>query len=737
MTRSHAFEPNEHGCGFESRRLLVLCLLMAGLVSGASSAQPQPPPQPPPAQPPPQQAPPAQPPTNPDQSTNPQQPTFRAGISFVRVDVIVTDRDGKQVSDLTQADFDVTEDGKPQTIETFKMVQLGGELKPGAEPPRPIRNSFDEESEAARDDVRIFAIFLDDYHVRLGSSMSVRDPLINFVTTQLGSADLVGLMYPLTPLVDVRMTRDRDSVGRALKTFEGRKYDYRPRNEFEDRYALYPASTVEQIRNQVSLSALKALVMHLGGLREGRKAVILVSEGYTSLLPPQLRDPIASMPGFGNPNRGNPMAGQGSGLEDRAQFTANLDLQMELREVYDAANRTNTTIYALDPRGLAASEFDISQNVGLQQDQQALNTSLDSLRTIADQTDGRAIVNRNDLTGGLRQVIRDSSAYYLIGYNSTQAPSDGKFHKIDVRLKAQNRRGLQVRARKGYWALTAEETARATAPRKPGPPAAVERALSSITETRRRFIQSWLGTSKGEDGKTRVTFVWEPTPAVPGQRRDEPARVAIIAAGAEGRAYFRGKVPDVDVVAGGSADGGSLGAAHNAASPAGVAGTRQPNHVTFDAQPGRMELRLQIEGKGGVLDSDVLEVVVPDFSGPETHLSTPRVMRARNAVEFRALSTSADPAPTAGREFRRTDRLLIRLAAYGPGTTVPPVTAKLLNRGGQSMSDLPVTAHSGSSSTHQIDLPLASLPAGEFIIEIKAKSDAGEAAELVPIRISG
>jgi VWFA-related protein len=715
----------------ESRRLLGLCLLLAGLLTAPSGAQQQPPPQPPPTQPPPP-PPPEQPPAN------PQQPIFRAGINFVRVDVIVTDRDGKQVSDLTQADFDVSEDGKPQTIETFKMVQLGGELKSGAEPPRPIRNSFDEESEAARDDVRIFAIFLDDYHVRLGSSMGVRDPLINFVTTQLGSVDLVGLMYPLTPLVDVRMTRDRDSVGRALKTFEGRKYDYRPRNEFEDRYALYPASTVEQIRNQVSLSALKALVTHLGGLREGRKAIILVSEGYTSLLPPQLRDPIASMPGLGNPNRGNPMAGQGSGLEDRARFTADLDLQTELREVYDAANRTNTTIYALDPRGLAASEFDISQNVGLQQDQQALNTSLDSLRTLAEQTDGRAIVNRNDLTGGLRQVIRDSSAYYLIGYNSTQARSDGKFHKIEVRLKTtQNRRGLQVRARKGYWALTAEETARATAPPKAGPPPAVERALSSITETRRRLIQTWLGTSKGEDGRTRVTFVWEPTPAVPGQRRDEPARVSIIAAGAEGRAYFRGKVPDVDVAAGGSGDGGAVGGTASGASSAAAATTREPNHVTFDAQPGRMELRLQIEGKGGVLDSDVQEVVVPDFSGPETHLSTPRVMRARNAVEFRTLSTSADPAPTAGREFRRTERLLVRFAAYGPGGNVPPVTAKLLNRGGRSMSDLPVTAHTGASTSHQIDLPLASLPPGEFLIEIKAKSDAGEATELIPIRIAG
>ena len=76
---------------------------------------------------------------------------------------------------------------------------------------------------------------------------------------------------------------------------------------------------------------------------------------------------------------------------------------------------------------------------------------MDTLRALAEKTDGRAIVNRNDLDVGMKQIMRDSSAYYLIGYNSSQAPTDGKFHEIKVRVK---RPGVQVRARKGYWALT-------------------------------------------------------------------------------------------------------------------------------------------------------------------------------------------------------------------------------------------------------------------------------------------
>ena len=127
---------------------------------------------------------------------------------------------------------------------------------------------------------------------------------------------------------------------------------------------------------------------------------------------------------------------------------------------------------------------------------------------LADETDGRAIVNRNDLAAGMRQIIRDSSAYYLVGYNSKKAPNDGRFHKIRVRVK---RSGVEVRHRKGYWALTPEETARAIAPPKPIVPKDVDNALGALQTTPRgQYISSWVGLSRGTNGKTKVTFVWEP-----------------------------------------------------------------------------------------------------------------------------------------------------------------------------------------------------------------------------------
>ena len=103
-------------------------------------------------------------------------------------------------------------------------------------------------------------------------------------------------------------------------------------------------------------------------------------------------------------------------------------MNKRLREVFDIANRNNTSIYAVDPRGLAAFEYDINQGVSLTTDRKMLGESIDTLRVLADNTDGRAIVNRNDLASGMKQIMRDASGYYLLGYTSQSAPTDGKFH---------------------------------------------------------------------------------------------------------------------------------------------------------------------------------------------------------------------------------------------------------------------------------------------------------------------
>jgi VWFA-related protein len=654
-----------------------------------------------------------------------QQPTFRAGINFVRVDVIVSDGKGQPVTDLTLADFEVLEDGKPQKIEQFRLVRVDGNLPPDSPRPREIRNRIDEEIELSKDDVRLFVLFFDDYHVRLGNSLAVKEPLIRWVQTQLRPNDVVGIMYPLTPLDGISFTRNTASVVSAIERFEGRKFDYRPRNQLEEQYARAPTEVVEQIRNQVVMTALRGLATRLGGLREGRKAIIYVSEGLTVLLPPQMRNMDASQGRMGNPGGGiaplSPMAGENNPREQTAAVFAEADLYSQLRDVFTTANRNNAAIYTLDPRGLTPFEYGIDEGVGPRQDASALRLTQDTLRSIADETDGRAIVNRNDLAPGLAQIVRDSSFYYLLGYNSTQAPQDGKFHPIQVRVK---RRGTDVRARKGYWALTADDVKKAdiVTPETPKP---IQQALASISTSVQagKYVRTWLGTSRGEAGKTRVTLIWEPIPASAAgalRNQPQPGRLSVIAAGANGDLVFRGRVPDAAIA--------STGPPSTPAAPAATA----PQRLEFDAPPGALELRLSVEGvgAGGVLDSEIRNITIPDLTAPDAAISTPRVHRARTALDFRTIAADAAAVPAIARDFSRSERLLIRFDVYGNGTP----TALLMNRNGQKMADIPV-APASVGGTHQIDMSLAAIASGEYLIEVTVKGATGEVKELIPLRV--
>ena len=669
--------------------------------------------------------------------------TFRAGINFVTVDAYVSDSKGQPATDLKQSDFEVLEDNKPQKIEAFRFIKVDGNPKPGEPPPQEIRNRDDEEREAARDDTRVFVIFLDDYHTRLGSSLAVRQPLTQFIENQLRPLDLVAVMYPLTPVTDIDFTRNHQRIINAIQHFEGRKYKYEPRNLFEEQYQRAPTEVVEEIRNQVVMTALRGLSVRLGSIRDGRKSILYVSEGLQSMLPPQLRSADASQGKIGNPQAFNPLAGENDPREQTAQAFSQADLYSQLKDVFIAATRNNTAIYTVDPRGLATNEFDIDENVGPQQDQNMLTASTNTLRSIAEETDGRAIVGRNDLAKGLQQALQDSTAYYLIGYTSAQAPIDGKFHQIKVQLSAAARkRGLQVRARRGYWAATPEDVKKAEKATGPGVPDAAKpvlQALSSIaTQVQAgKYVRTWLGTARGENGKTKVTLVWEPLPQPPGggARRDPtPGRMSVIAATEKGDLVYRGRTPDTAQLASANPQATGASAALPAATTA--ATTPVPQALTFEAAPGKLELRMTVEGAGGgVLDQEIRNITIPDLTAARPAISTPRVYAARTPREFQAIAANAAAVPPANREFSRIMRLLIRFDSYGPGNEVPVPTAALLNNNGQKFTDVPVTAAT-AGGTHQIDMSLATIPPGEYVIEITVKGATGDTAkELVAFRV--
>jgi hypothetical protein len=158
--------------------------------------------------------------------------------------------------------------------------------------------------------------------------------------------------------------------------------------------------------------------------------------------------------------------------------------------------------------------------------------------------------------------------------------------------------------------------------------------------------------------------------------------------------------------------------------------------AVFDAPPGRLRLQMKIEdGKLQQLDTDVRDISLRDWRSAVA-IGTPEVLRSRNALEFRALDANPDATPVASREFSRTERLIIRFPTYAPSGDQQTITAKLLGRTGQLMRELPVQTSATTDGRHRIDLVLAALAPGEYMIELGAKGQAGEAKDRFAFRVT-
>ena len=388
----------------------------------------------------------------------PEQPIFRAGTDLVRVDVTVMQRGDEPVADLRIADFEVTEDDVPQTIETLKFLNVDGTRQSDLNEPLEIRSKEHAMLEAAREDVRLFGIFLDDYHIskRPEITLPLREALTKFINL-LGPNDLVALMDPLTTLYDLKYTRNKSELLARIRNFEGRYGETFPVKSVIEEAQLSQRNWME-LRSGVTLSALKALATQMGGLRDGRKSILFFSQG----------------PG-GSPGSPN---------------------DQWMREIDEAANRGNVTSHVIDPRPLGSVGFG-GDTV---------------MRRLAADTGGRAIVNTNNPIEQLQGVLADASAYYLLGYAPTRHTNDGKFHEIKVRVK--NRRGVRVSARHGYWAASEKElTAAAEAAATPVN-VGLTTALSALSDSvNTRAVAIWTGLAKADATRTRVTFTWEANPA--------------------------------------------------------------------------------------------------------------------------------------------------------------------------------------------------------------------------------
>ena len=388
-----------------------------------------------------------------------QKPTFRVTVDLVTNDVIARDSRGQFVADLTKDDFDLFEDGVPQQIASLVLVHGGRvsnlALPPPAAPPEgiilpPVRPSNDASG-------RIFILFIDDLHLDFKNTARVRDLLKKIKGTLIHQGDMFGIVSSGTSSIAIDLTYDLKRIDEALKKVMGgalKPTDIIQGPEGQE------GPTEVRYRAHVAFSSAADLLDSLSKVHNRRKALIYVSNGYDFNPFEKSRSGQAEF--FENRfgTQSNTSSASSSGETGETQQTgadntdpsrsgarfADADLVRELADLTRAANRANATIYTIDPRGLVGMP-DLDDNVDPVEFQEYLSNSINSLRVLAEQTGGIAVVNQNDFDKALKRIDAETSDYYMIGYYSTNPDPLKRTRQIDVKVK---RKDVDVWARKSY-----------------------------------------------------------------------------------------------------------------------------------------------------------------------------------------------------------------------------------------------------------------------------------------------
>ena len=390
----------------------------------------------------------------------PQRPTFTVRIDAVNMDVIVKDSSGRFVPDLKKEDFEVFEDGVKQDVTSMTMSYGGRVTNVLAAPPPPTPEGILLPPRRAVSDTsgRIFIFFVDDLHLQFQQSGRVRQLFEKISKLLIHEGDLFGIVSSGPSSISVDMTYDKKRLDEAIKKIHG---DGLKPSEIIQRAGGSEGPTELRHRAHVAFSTMLEGLANLEKVTNRRKALVWVSEGYDfnpfqdsryGLLRPdspfmqnqsnQLRN---SSQDPNDPNA-QPNNDPLTNTQIQNETFSDADLAYELSEITRAANRANTTIYTLDPRGLVAGQ-DIDEPVDPQEWNEHLRKTQDTMRVLADDTGGIAVVNQNDFDKALKRIDADSSDYYILGYYSSNPDPTHRRRKIEVRV---NRPNVTVQARDEY-----------------------------------------------------------------------------------------------------------------------------------------------------------------------------------------------------------------------------------------------------------------------------------------------
>jgi VWFA-related protein len=403
-----------------------------------------------------------QPPTTPQTATTSQnqKPTFRVQVDLVTNDIVVRDEKGNFVPDLKKDEFEIYEDGVKQDVVQMTVVTGGRVTNVLAPPPPPPPEGIILPPSRPRTDTsgRIFLFFVDDLHLQFHNTGRVRDLFKRISKELVHDGDMFGIVSSGPSSIAIDMTYDKNRLEEAIKKIAGS--ELKPTDIINGPSGAEGPSEV-RYRAHVAFSTVYDLLNNLEQVHNRRKALVYVSDGYDfnpfqdarlGLMDPN--SPFAQNEFARTQNQGrtnddgttnntpDPLTSQ----QKQNEVFADADLARELGEVTRQANRANVTVYTIDPRGLVGMG-DIDEQVDPQQWNEFVRKSQDSLRVIAEETGGIAVVNQNDFSKALKRIDAETSDYYVLGYYSKNPDASKRRRQIDVKV---TRKGAQVWFRKEY-----------------------------------------------------------------------------------------------------------------------------------------------------------------------------------------------------------------------------------------------------------------------------------------------
>jgi VWFA-related protein len=526
-----------------------------------------------------------------------------------------------------------------------------------------------------------------------------------FIGRTIGPTDLFGVVTPYEPdpvsqLVFVRRT---DTLESDLTRWSQEWVAVtRPTpTEFQlttcsawmenPKQALAIADELVRLSREASMArSLDDLMRYLGRVRDERKNVVLISEGWvpharplidvTAAIKPMAAPRLGATPGTGRLGIGAPQPGTADHDWCNQQIgqLASIDFEERLKELLRLANQANVSFYPVDVGGLRVAN--------------PMRGTVPTLRMLAENTDGVAIVGANDLQAAFRRIADDLTGYYLLGYSSTNPALDGKYRQITVKLKEP---GVSVTARRGYLAPTLEARNAAVASAAMAGAISPDIADELARLSRLRADSDLFGY--GTKTPTGLDVVVEIAASIAGRSEwlhGADVHAAIAAAGAP-------------IAASGKIEAGARAVVLHVPAPT---SDRGPWHVSLRAASGSAVLDGQIE--------------IEERANATSLLGEP--------VAYRGTASARIPArPVADFQFRRAERMHVEWPVRAP---VDQRVARVLDRRGQPLA-LNVALTQPDPTTLAADLLLAPLAEGDYLIELTAGANGKTEQHLVAFRV--